>query len=301
MRRQGASPVPEVVVRRRVSADEATRAPKSAPGPRGLRWTRRPGMLSGSAAVGTARRLSILLCLGAVATGPQPALAEAPNSNPSTTAGAATTRVLLGACGGVYPGNVRPKQWDLGCTGVSDLDRMAWHTWGGPTASGSGVTQLNNCSPSCAGGTVQEFPVDAAAFRIRKCRTNNGKVGRHYTRVRLVYELPPDNLFGRSGGRQDLTYRLSCVSPSAAVACGTVGRPPGHAFDVTAKRLSCGRARRLVRRATRLVCRRGCTTRKTLRVTPYRCRYGRLNRRRVFIPVRCSRGTRVIRFRAALD
>lgn len=30
----------------------------------------------------------------------------------------AASPVLLGACGGGYPGTVRPDTWDLGCTGV---------------------------------------------------------------------------------------------------------------------------------------------------------------------------------------
>jgi len=215
---------------------------------------------------------------------------------------AASSEILLGDCGGPIQGPARPVRWDLGCTGVNDLARMTWTAWGGATATGYGVTQLNDCSPDCASGTVEEFPALAAASRIRSCRASNQRVSSYYTRVRIVYDLPAENNYGRPGGRQDFTLALSCRSPRAALDCGDVGREgPGQALNVRAKGTTCRRARRFVRRAKRLTCRSGCTTRKRLQVGRFRCRYGRFNRRRFYVPVRCSSGRRLVTFRVAID
>lgn len=252
----------------------------------------------------TCVRLCTLLMVAVAATSPQPAIAEEAGTHPLVVVGATASPVLLGSCGGTYyPGRHKPAQWDMGCTGVSDLTRMVWHSWGRPTGSGTGVTQLNDCSPTCAEGMVQEFPAAAEVSRIRRCRGNSGQVRRFYTRVRIVYDLPPDNPYGRPGGRQDGVYKLTCRSPTAPVSCGTVGKAylPGHAFDVVARRLPCARARRLAARAKRQTCRRGCTTRKTLRVAGYHCRYGPYNRSGFYVPVRCTRGRRAVTFRVALD
>lgn len=248
--------------------------------------------------LGQARRLILgLLVVGAWPLG-YPGPAQAAESTPiARTAG---STILLGDCGGSYPGKVRPATWDNGCTGVADLARMTWSSWGGPTAAGSGVTQTNDCVPDCANGTVEEFPAQAYLARVRSCRANNGRVGRYYTRLRILYKLPPNHHAG--SGPRDAQYRLACVSPGAPVACGRVGREgPGQALDVSARRLSCRRARRLAGRARRRVCRNGCTTRKTLRVSRYRCRFGRFNRRRFYVPVRCTRGKQVVRFKVAID
>ena len=76
--------------------------------------------------------------------------------------------VRLPDCGGSsYGGGVAPVQWDRGCTGVRDLTSMTWTGWGGASASGTGITQLNDCEPSCAEGAVSGYPVRG----VRQCRT----------------------------------------------------------------------------------------------------------------------------------
>lgn len=217
----------------------------------------------------------------------------------------AAGKVVLGDCGGsAYGGRVEPVLWDRGCTGVADLTEMRWTGWGGKVASGSGLTQRNDCVPSCAEGTVAEYPVEAELSRIRRCKDAEGRVGRYYTHVRMRYELPADNPYGVPGGPQDEPYDLGCIRPSAPNRCGTLGdvNLPGHAYDIRADRVRCTPARRLVRRAQRRRCgASSCAVRKSLRVAGYRCRFGGVELGRFFQRVECSRGGRRVRFRVAYD
>jgi hypothetical protein len=244
---------------------------------------------------GTGRRMMAVALAFLVSTAP---------GLSSPAAGAAEAEVRLPACGiSTYGGSARPETWDRGCTGVVDLNQMTWQRWGEDLAAGTGVTQLNDCSPNCAEGTVEEVPVEAEVSVIRRCRDDKGLVDRFYTRIRMVYELREDNPYGRPGGRQEATHDLGCVSPDAALSCDPVGDTnlPGSAYDVKARGVGCARARRIVARAKRRACQRSCVATKTLRISGYRCRYGPFNSEQSYLPVRCAQGKQIVRFRIGID
>lgn len=77
-----------------------------------------------------------------------------------------------------HGGNVAPKSWDRGCTGVNDLNSTVWSNWGSARSSGVGTTTLNDCVPSCAQGTVTTARTRAVVSRIRRCRNGRGVLQR---------------------------------------------------------------------------------------------------------------------------
>jgi hypothetical protein len=38
------------------------------------------------------------------------------------------------------------------------VDKIAWSSWGGSRAAGSGTLEINNCNPNCAQGTYTGYP-----------------------------------------------------------------------------------------------------------------------------------------------
>ncbi len=109
---------------------------------------------------------------------------------------------------------VRPRVWTSAGVGASVyiVDMRRWRHWGSRAASARGRARLNDCEPSCAGGTVHHYPARLEAFRIRRCRAPSGRRYREYTRVRYRIRFPKNNAFGQPAGweRRTLTSRSSC-------------------------------------------------------------------------------------------
>jgi len=210
--------------------------------------------------------------------------------------------VRLPDCGSsAYGGKIAPVQWDRGCTGVADLLQMQWTGWGGTTATGAGLTQLNDCEPSCAEGTVIEYPVRAAVTDKRSCKDAEGRVASYYTSIRISFELPEGTPFG-AGGLQDGTYRLACIKPSSMNRCGTIGEPPGYAYDIRARGMLCRSARALVKRVQRARCPDSrCIIGRTRRVGTYTCHLSAVDAQRYRQSVRCVRGAKRVTFYVSFD
>ena len=102
-----------------------------------------------------------------------------------------------------------PRQWDDGCTEVSDLTGAVWRNWGSRTAIALGYHQLDDCVPNCARGTVKSYRAQATAFRIQTCNYE-GERYRAYTRIRIRYTVPRANPFGLRAGWQGSTFQLKC-------------------------------------------------------------------------------------------
>jgi hypothetical protein len=123
---------------------------------------------------------------------------------------AAHPAVVLADCGGYTGGvTVAPREWDDGCTEVSDLVRASWRHWGTREAEADGYHELDDCEPDCGRGTVSSYPARATAYRIRTC-AYGGRRYSAYTRVRIRYSLPLANPFGLAGGSHIETFRLKC-------------------------------------------------------------------------------------------
>lgn len=199
----------------------------------------------------------------------------------------------------VFGGESEPVLWDAGCTGVPELDSMSWREWGKSSATGSGTTMLNDCSPSCAAGTVYTFAVTATVSRIRTCVDDRGRTGRFYTRVRYVYTMPEDHPLGRTPGEQEGTFELSC---SQALPCSNAGNSFFPAYDIEARDATCVRARRVASDAQGTgVCRRENCVRQ---IRGLRCSFRptvALPGGGGYQPVRCTSGSVRVTFRLTLD
>jgi hypothetical protein len=42
--------------------------------------------------------------------------------------------------------------------GAAYVKGLTWHGWGDATATGTGVLELNDCTPNCGSGTVTAYP-----------------------------------------------------------------------------------------------------------------------------------------------
>jgi hypothetical protein len=64
------------------------------------------------------------------------------------------------------------------------LNSMRWPRWGGKVARGRGTARVNDCRPSCAGGTVHRRPVRVWLDRCRHCPDGDA-----YAYGRMRYRL----------------------------------------------------------------------------------------------------------------
>ena len=65
-------------------------------------------------------------------------------------------------------------------------DELAWSSWGGATATATGVMSVNTCDPYCAAGNRAEFPVQLTASSLRNCAYGRPQ----YTRVKYHFPTP---------------------------------------------------------------------------------------------------------------
>jgi hypothetical protein len=104
------------------------------------------------------------------------------------------------------PAKVQPRTVVLACgDGNAALSGLKWLGWGRAAATASGLAQLNDCKPSCVGGTFRAYPVKVTFDRIRPCAGL-----RQYTRLKLVYKgkpFPP-------GPRRSVVDGRGCAHPA---------------------------------------------------------------------------------------
>lgn len=136
-------------------------------------------------------------------------------------------------------------------------------------------------------------------------RTNSARLAALAALSLLLPASPSyaDGLSARLAYGSQTDSKVWLAAASASVSCGSIGDSshPGFVFDITAKKVGCTRARRIVSRANDHLCDTGCTSSKTQRIAGYRCRFGPFNWARYYEPVRCARGKRLITFRVAVD
>lgn len=198
-----------------------------------------------------------------------------------------------------YGGLAEPTRWSASCIVGDHLDGMSWQGWGRRSATGSGMAPRNDCSPSCAEGTIHSFPAAATVSRIRSCVDERGQVGWFYTYVRREHAVPPGHPSGFPSGAQDETFRISCRQ---SLGCEDAGPTYAPAYDIETRRATCVRARGVASDARESsTCRRDRCVRE---IRGFRCTFRKIVPQAgggAYQPVRCARGSSRVNFRLAFD
>jgi hypothetical protein len=80
---------------------------------------------------------------------------------------------------------IQPKQIVLACADGNDLlSKMSWSHWG-EQALGTGNDVINDCTPTCVGGTFHRFPVITVLWRAEPRAHHPGQ--RDFTRATIIY------------------------------------------------------------------------------------------------------------------
>jgi hypothetical protein len=86
----------------------------------------------------------------------------------------ATVTPVTVACGA--QGQRRPGEYVLTCAGTgAQLTGLQWASWGPSSAFAAGHSVINDCVPSCAGGTGHAFPALVALWRAEPRPGHPGK------------------------------------------------------------------------------------------------------------------------------
>jgi hypothetical protein len=107
----------------------------------------------------------------------------------------ATGDRVVGNC---FHSQLRPTSIVITCADANtELIRLRWSTFGGPTASGTGDYAYNDCTPDCAAGHVHSYPVTVVLSSPKRCPDG-------HTDYRLAVAAwsasdRPSGAFGRSG------------------------------------------------------------------------------------------------------
>ena len=77
----------------------------------------------------------------------------------------------------------KPAELVLACgDGNYFLNKLTWRSWGKATATATGIAHANTCTPNCAAGKFQSFPMTATATKLTAC----GKA-RYYARLTITF------------------------------------------------------------------------------------------------------------------
>jgi hypothetical protein len=99
------------------------------------------------------------------------------------TAGPAISGPVLVNCAG--HGQVKPASHVLACgDGGAVLTKMVWTQWSAQ-ALGTGAEEVNNCVPTCVGGTFKPYKVITVLWRQEARKSPNS--GQAYTRATIIY------------------------------------------------------------------------------------------------------------------
>jgi hypothetical protein len=80
---------------------------------------------------------------------------------------------------------IQPKQIVLACADGNDLlSKMSWSHWGAQ-ALGTGSEVINDCTPTCVGGTFHSFPVITVLWRPEPRAHHTGQLS--FTRATIIY------------------------------------------------------------------------------------------------------------------
>jgi hypothetical protein len=135
-------------------------------------------VLCGTAAIATA---ACSAPAPATATAMVAAATATPIPTPTVTVTA--TPVIVDCA---VTGQRRPAQYPLTCTGTStSLAGLQWANWGPSAAFAVGRIGINDCVPSCVGGTGHSFPVLVTLWRAEPRPGHRGKS--YFTRMTVIY------------------------------------------------------------------------------------------------------------------
>lgn len=86
---------------------------------------------------------------------------------PSPSAGSAiATSAYLINC--AHQPVSEPTEYTVTCGGAhSGIEHVTWTSWGGGHATGTGTYVENTCTPTCAAGLLDRYPIKLLADRIR--------------------------------------------------------------------------------------------------------------------------------------
>jgi len=102
------------------------------------------------------------------------ALAAIP-ANAAYCCEARTPVVAVDHCPG-SPVQVKPSTLIIGCDGTGEIRNLKWTSWSFYQATGAGVFLYDNCTPTCASGTVTSYPVSVVLdLPLYYVPINNGK------------------------------------------------------------------------------------------------------------------------------
>jgi hypothetical protein len=81
----------------------------------------------------------------------------------------------------------KPRAWAAGGVGASArMENLNWTRWDAHRAIATGTAANNNCTPTCAGGTIIREAGRMVWSRPRTCKASNGKRYRFFTLVRYT-------------------------------------------------------------------------------------------------------------------
>ncbi len=80
---------------------------------------------------------------------------------------------------------VRPKEFDIFCDGSGALVKLAWTSWNGTEATGTGVQYVDNCLPNCAQGKWTHENVLVVLWRGEPVAHHKGQ--KAYSKMTLLY------------------------------------------------------------------------------------------------------------------
>jgi hypothetical protein len=128
-----------------------------------------------AAVAGSALVASALLV---TASAPAPAAA----TQPAATRPAASLPVVISCVGNP---RVRPHQIVLACADGNDaLPKLNWSHWRSQ-ALATGTEAINDCTPSCVGGTFHKFAVITVLWRVRPRPHHSAQ--HMFTRATIIY------------------------------------------------------------------------------------------------------------------
>jgi hypothetical protein len=115
---------------------------------------------------------------------------------------AGTPNYLVGDC---QHSQRQPSTVILTCADAAlSVQKITWSSFGATTAVGSASAHINSCTPDCAAGKFDDYPVKITASKPKRCREGKSD----YRQLKLTYtaKRPP----GVSRTKLSQTYTLSC-------------------------------------------------------------------------------------------